>query len=290
MTDASISLVSDGVFGDFLLRHADEMWIDSGGVDIKVYDPLQVGYSYTHPEYGSFPGPYFTTLYHRDTTADASFTRDGDTIAWSIYQSTDTLSHDGEAYLDTCGAEISDSSEGAGGEDAGAESTLPCDMTKVDIWEITTSGGDMKLTVDTIAAETAFDPALVFNDSSGCVSLYADDGFACTFPPPTYQCPAATLSGTSGTQQLVVFNIGDCAGDEGAYRLSAEGEGADTLTLVEDDADRYIDLVVNTSVIDISACGQIYRTFKPDDTVVCDPSGEESDSTEDTDILDTGTP
>ena len=127
--------------------------------------------------------------------------------------------------------------------------------------------------MDTISEETAFDPAIVVNGADGCVAIFADDGFACTYPPPMYECPATTLPNTEGVHQILVLNFGSCADEEsGSYRIDVAGDGAETLTLVADDADRFLNFMSTPYSNALSACGEIYREGIPDDSVRCEPT------------------
>jgi hypothetical protein len=67
---------------------------------------------------------------------------------------------------------------------------------------------------------TAFDPKMWINDPSGCTIGYADDSFACTFPPPEYECPGLEI-GTleAGTYEVVVQAYGSCAGSTADYKI-----------------------------------------------------------------------
>jgi hypothetical protein len=110
-----------------------------------------------------------------------------------------------------------------------------------------TAGTNVDVSVDTVSAATAFDPwACVSTTPEGCVLFdenvveWGDDDQACTFPPPTYECPAfrATLP-VDGVYYLLVSDAAedDFAGDVGLYALTVGSDGAiGRLELLADNA------------------------------------------------------
>ncbi len=120
-----------------------------------------------------------------------------------------------------------------------AEGSLPCPGEDVvDVWAFAGSG-DVVVTVDTVAAETAFDPGLwllnVVDDPPSDVAE-GDDEFDCTFPPPTYTCPEASGTVSGAMPGVYVFTYDDCVGSVGEYELSVTVDGAPVaLTLARDD-------------------------------------------------------
>lgn len=98
--------------------------------------------------------------------------------------------------------------------------------------------GSVHAVVDTVDAATAFDPAVtlisVTSWTETVASLpidaelaYADDDFACTFPPPDYECPelTATVPATEQDLGVIVEVVGSCAGTEAGYELLVERDG-----------------------------------------------------------------
>lgn len=95
---------------------------------------------------------------------------------------------------------------------------------------IAPNGGALVTSVDTIAAETAFDPALIVAEASswagtaestvwGDVLILADDEVPCTFPPPEFQCPDA-FTATGEDVGIIVFEAQSCASDVAEYELT----------------------------------------------------------------------
>jgi hypothetical protein len=215
---SNLSLISPDGDAGLALGHADEYYLGyyTGYQDNALFAgygyPYWYGLSYNGSEYGTF-------------------TRTGDDISWTFSAaSTYTYFYD---YNQCDGATESDAARSFGG--TGAGSTLNCDGTTTDVWTFTADGSAVSVTVDTVAADSAFDPVLWVNDPDMCSVVYADDNFDCTFPPADYQCPSFQLdSTTAGTYQVVVKSWGSCTGDSAAYQLTIDG-GAD-LTLAVDDA------------------------------------------------------
>jgi hypothetical protein len=299
--DPRLSFVADTTFDDFIISHADVRWVtNSTGLDYQIYNALSVGYSYYHPDYGNFDGPYWFTAHHDEAEFDSSFSRDGNEVAWTFHVENVSATNEGEAHVDTCGAELIDTSVAAAGGES-VEQTIPCDGIQVDIWEVTTSSSDaFTITVDTVADAPSFDPFIIVNNSAtGCVDTYADDGFACTNPPPTYECPAAEVTSGPATYEIIVGSLGDCSDEVVTYGLSiaSEEEGL-ALVLIDDNAERFINFSWQSNVTDTSACATIYESAKPEDATVCTPvaadasidldEGSDDTGVEDTGVEDTG--
>ena len=119
--------------------------------------------------------------------------------------------------------------------------SIPCsDGTLADVWIANLPGGDVTFRIDTVAAGTAFDPALDIHATldppfEDAALAGGDDEFDCTFPPPDYSCPSATVDGT-GNVALVVMNLGSCAGATGEYRIESDPGGI-SLTLRHNDVE-----------------------------------------------------
>jgi len=123
-----------------------------------------------------------------------------------------------------------------------AEDITPCGEGLGDEWTFDVTTGDtIVVAVDTIDLETAAD--LAFNVTCGAtpvpvLTLFADDEFACTFPPPAYGCPIGSfIAATDATCTVRVSALGACANPGLArYGLGVERNGMPaTLTLVGDD-------------------------------------------------------
>jgi hypothetical protein len=117
---------------------------------------------------------------------------------------------------------------------------LPCGEDRIDVWEIEVTQGDVvDVRVDTVAAATAFDPALTIKfgvmDNWGLAAFEgtADDEFDCTFPPPEFQCPEGTFTADNTGFLFIEVEIAtDCTSGTGNYRFEVTGGQAD---LIRDD-------------------------------------------------------
>jgi hypothetical protein len=150
--------------------------------------------------------------------------------------------------------------------DVSAQGTVECaESLRGDIYEVTLVQGDvLQVSVDTVAAETAFDPWLTVLGPDSCITLLADENMACSFPPPTgFSCPSGEFAApVDGVYQIMIANWpidGSCAdGVAGAYDLQvASAQNPVTaVTLVGDetllynevrDADFSYDLTIEVS-------------------------------------------
>ena len=186
------------------------------------------GYTINYTDYGASYGPYWNPSSY-DGSEGASFSRTGNDIAWSSEFTDQDVEY---FYIDedcTVGDGVSGVAlEAAGGGAYEATGSLDCTeegQGTVDVYSVTLAAdGDVTITVDTVADATTFDPWFVVNDSAGCSIFGADDSFACTFPPPKYDCPAGTLTATAGTYEIIVQNYGNCAGDVAEYKLTVDAD------------------------------------------------------------------
>ena len=226
------------------MAHADPYMGYYGSYD----DALLFGY--TAIEDGYTYGPYFEPV-----ASNGSFSRTGDDISWSIDSESEDVTY---YYADSeCDPQTDVSFEAGTAALAGNFTTagsLPCpadgDESALDVYTITLAGaGDVTITVDTVAADSTFDPYFWINDSAECIVSGADDSFDCSFPPPEYQCPSGTFSGVAGTFQVVVGTYGGCEGTTSDYEITVGAAVDPSLTLVEDDALAYSVSVVNHLVI-----------------------------------------
>jgi hypothetical protein len=114
------------------------------------------------------------------------------------------------------------------------EGTLP-GGDGVDVWRATIDAdGSYLFSVDTVADDTTFDPWMdVIEVSSwgpdpagttfGTILVEANDEVDCTFPPPDFSCPEATLSLDAGDVAVVVGGDGEPAGSEYALTVTVDG-------------------------------------------------------------------
>ena len=114
----------------------------------------------------------------------------------------------------------------------------------VDLWTVNVPGGStLGVRVDTVSADTTFDPALAVQtpsgtyDPEGSFIAEGDDEFSCTFPPPDFDCPELSTTEASGEVEIVVINLSetiDCT--VGEYDLTVTIDGVEvTPTLSVDD-------------------------------------------------------
>lgn len=183
---------------------------------------------YTHADEGTL----YQVMLH-ENESEGTFTRSGDTISWTF----DRLEqHNVDPYYNDCGNIEDSDTESRPQPMASASSTLDCEGAIADVWTVeATAGAQVVVGADTVADGTAFDPQMYVNGPDGCTILIADDSFECTFPPPSYRCPAAGFTAEAGTYQIAVISVGSCAGTEAAYEFVVEGLAAPNLTLLEDD-------------------------------------------------------
>ena len=195
---------------------------DDYGYTSSFTNLLRTGVSidYSDYGYGYYPGPYFGTVaYDGAETGEAVLTTgEVDSLSWTF---ADTYEEQARNYFEYC--DYVDYWDAYDNWDAAAgESGLDCDGELVDVWEVDLAAGDMfLLSVDTIAADSAFDPWVYVNGPDSCFAASADDSFDCTFEPTDYQCPSmAYEAADAGTHQVVVSSYGSCTGESGEYELN----------------------------------------------------------------------
>ena len=129
---------------------------------------------------------------------------------------------------------------------------LPCDdETELkDVWSFTVGaddvGTEIAIEIDTVAADTAFDPEVevVYVSGSTCTVWSSDDDFICSFPPPDYECPSIVFTPESaGVYLMGVEVVGSCAGATGEYAIASDSIGS--FTVAEDDSE---------TVLTVSGC------------------------------------
>ncbi len=88
-----------------------------------------------------------------------------------------------------------------------------------DVWRVHSGTDAVTVRVDTVDAETTFDPQVVVfsvsswgSDIAGTTATAfiaeGDDEFPCTFPPAEYECPSASATGTDDVLVAVTGPIG----------------------------------------------------------------------------------
>ncbi|MFT4975732.1 MAG: hypothetical protein ACI8S6_001625 [Myxococcota bacterium] len=190
---------------------------------------LRTGVALDYTQYGPdyyYPGPYYTFVAWDGSdrgTAELTDNSDGSqTLQWDWrFVGAETQS---TAYT-YCGGYPENFDYGTldpstwGGQTH--SSSLDCAGRIVDLWEMELTAGDTFLaTVDTVAADSAFDPFFYLNGPDSCTLGEADDSFPCTHPPLDYSCPAARfVIDEDGTYQIAVGSYGSCTGDRAEYEL-----------------------------------------------------------------------
>jgi len=116
----------------------------------------------------------------------------------------------------------------------GVVGTVPCDFELGgDVWQfIAVEGDEVSITLDTVSAETTFDPRFVLLDAVEAYLGTGDDECECAFPPPDdYGCGEAEYTAEFAAEQLRVHVAGfietSCVdGTFGEYvlRISVNGE------------------------------------------------------------------
>lgn len=130
-----------------------------------------------------------------------------------------------------------------------------CDTESAHLYRIVApEPGLYRVEVDTLAAESAFDPDLflytvdAWSEDADAVMAsdllnYVDDAFPCTFPPPQFECPQLAYDVEGTDDLLVVVGIrGSCAGTEAAYQLTVERltEDVEVVFVGETSIDRFL--------------------------------------------------
>ncbi len=125
------------------------------------------------------------------------------------------------------------------------ETIEPCDSDGadfptrvVDTWLVEIGPGGATLSVDTLSADTTFDPRLRqlttpgdYSENLALTTVLGDDNFECAFPPPLFSCPETDLL-EEGTYEVIVESAttGNCTGDIGEYEMFIDGDATGTLT------------------------------------------------------------
>jgi len=230
-------------YTDLVLAHAPSWGVEEWYGMYYYHDALITGHALDGE------GPYWAVMMHDNSTAGA-FTRTGDEVAWTLGYA-DWV--DVDPYWNDCGAiETSDADERFAGA-AQVQGTLDCEGRIADAISFdAAAGAELTLSVDTVATDSAFDPAFYVNGPDGCTILQADDSFDCTYPPPAYRCPSARLTTEQGAYRVVVTSRGSCAGDEAGYVLHVDGADGDPSQVsgVVISAERVVDVAAAGSLLD----------------------------------------
>ncbi|MCB9743575.1 MAG: putative metal-binding motif-containing protein [Alphaproteobacteria bacterium] len=190
-----------------------------------------IGVDYTSYGYGIYPGPYWQLLastYDGDPGDDA-VAYSAPLLTWHVRDATATREGD-NLYYNTCSSTVTSYAYVPYDAPSGHTSTLGCNDYYVDAWSFDLSDASrFRVTVDTIAADTAADLAFWVNDPDGCTVIWADDNFDCAYEPTDWQCPSARMvvSGNPGTYTVYVKTWGSCTAPDGllgAYDISVSAD------------------------------------------------------------------
>lgn len=189
---------------------------------------LRTGVAYDYTAYGPayyYPGPYYTFVaWDNSDRGAATLTDNGDgsqTLSWDWYFTGYDIENIAYTYCSSYPENFDYTANLVEWKGGRSRSALDCTGERIDLWEVSLDAGDVFLaTVDTIAADTAFDPYFYLNGPDSCTIGEADDSFPCTHPPLDYSCPTARFEvPESGTYQLAVGSYGSCTGDDAEYSL-----------------------------------------------------------------------
>ena len=240
-------LRTDNGIEDMVLAYSELLEVDRWGEVSTYADAIFVTYSS-----GWYGGGSSSTrvLSHADGGEDPGiFRRDGESFVWGGDFET-TINGD-DQLVDYC----------AGGYTLGWSGTEPsgyatstedvtCDGKQVDQWTFTVDETQVvEISADTVSAETTFDPRLFVINDDGCVVASADDNFECTFPPPSFQCPATSVELEPGEYTILVSSFIDAClegTEEGEYTLRIDAETPIRASLVDDDIFRYEQIPAET--------------------------------------------
>jgi hypothetical protein len=183
----------------------------------------------------TYPGPNWTLLTYDGAYGDVTYS--AGTIGWSLQYSQYGFSVPQQYcdYYDYYGG-IYNEYKNFGGNYTAAGS-LDCGL-RVPYQTWTFTGVDdtyAYVSLDTVSADTAFDPRFFIMDSDTCNLAIADENFECSFPPPSdYWCPAHKLATTTGEVYTVfVYPFTDCnlePGTTGDYTLYIKANSDPSLT------------------------------------------------------------
>jgi len=233
----TLTYVMSDPYTELMMAHADTYTVYGYYGDYAYDDAFLTGYSAYY--YGYYFGPTFSVL-SSDGSDTATFTRDGNDIAWTWTYDYSYTGYDySYAYTEYCDyVTFSDATESFTGDETGTGS-VDCDGLLADAWTFDVgSDGAATISVDTVAADTAFDTKFYVSDPDGCEIASADDNFDCTYAPADYYCSSVELSGlAAGTYTVVVSSYGSCTGSTSDYSISVHSGTTTALTQLADDVD-----------------------------------------------------
>ena len=158
----------------------------------------------------------------------------------------DTAADDDDTTADDDDTTADDDDTAGGDGDVGSvdgSDALGCELNynPVDVWSIELAANEaITARVDTIAADTAFDPSISILDGLDLSSSHLadnDEAFTCTWLPTEFRCPEVSLMMGPGTFAIVVLSLGSCTGTIAEYQLEVRS-GPSTVvpvTMIADD-------------------------------------------------------
>ncbi|MDG1137197.1 MAG: hypothetical protein P8N28_02955, partial [Phycisphaerales bacterium] len=120
----------------------------------------------------------------------------------------------------------------------------------IDVWSVELTAGDTILvSVDTLDADTMFDPVFMVTGPDYCLRGYADDSISCTEEIFGGACPAAEmLIEEDGTHYVLVSAL-ECNTDEATYEIGIDASTEPSLMLLADDIEPWtMEAVVHNAV------------------------------------------
>jgi hypothetical protein len=158
----------------------------------------------------------------------------------------DTSSGDDDTSSGDDDTSVGDDDTSVGDDDTvgpTGQEALPCDDQYADLYEVwgASTGDEVYISIDTISSSSAFDPWLLFLDSSldynNALGNF-DDEFTCTYPPPQYSCPQGSVTVPSGGLYFYVTHASqNCSGSLAQYSITmtVDGFSSNDWYLVSDD-------------------------------------------------------
>ena len=175
-------------------------------------------------------GPYFQfTFYTSETRPERSLgsvSLDGTSLTWSLDEER-AYYRTSETFYNWCESTHHNPSVAATnleGTNYGGNAyygSVDCASVLTDVWVVdATSGQILRVSMDTVSADTAFDGSLMVNGPDTCTLIGADDAFACSYEPAAKGCPSVVVPiNVDGTYEVVVWANGSCTGETADYKL-----------------------------------------------------------------------
>ena len=156
----------------------------------------------------------------------------------------------------------------------------------MDVWTVNLEADVSTLiTVDTLDAETSFDPWFYISDADECIVAEGYNNFDCTENAVRDDaCPGVEfIPETAGLHYILVY-ADECMGDSATYQIGIDGPASPDLTLLGDDVDRYIETEFQHTVTGSATVDGDYGPPEPTDgepdepppvgTTLAEPAGE----------------